>query len=54
MRFIIGIMIMRHSKEKGLEITVECNRKTVNYLDITLDLNNGSFQPYRKPNDETQ
>ena len=41
-------------KEKGLEITVECNRKTVNYLDITLDLNNGSFQPYRKPNDETQ
>ena len=27
--------------------------KVVNYLDITLDLNDGSYQPYRKPNAET-
>ena len=26
--------------------------KTVNYVDITLDLNTGTYKPYRKPNDE--
>ena len=30
----------------------ECNLKTVNYLDITLDLNTGTYKPCRKPNDE--
>ena len=25
-----------------------------NYLDITLDLNDGSYRPYRKPNEETK
>ena len=32
---------------------MECNLKLVNYLDVTFNLNNGSYQPYRKPNDET-
>ena len=26
--------------------------KIVNYLDVTLNLNDGSFRPYYKPNDE--
>ena len=24
----------------------------VNYLDVTLNLNNGSYRPYKKPNEE--
>lgn len=40
-------------KKHGLEVEIECNLKTVNFLDITLDLNNGSYKPYRKPNSET-
>ena len=36
----------------GLKITVETNKKVVNFLDITFNLHNGTFQPYRKPNDE--
>ena len=27
--------------------------KIVNYLDVTLNLNDGSYRPYKKPNDET-
>ena len=27
--------------------------KTVNYLDITLNLNDGSYRPCKKPNEET-
>ena len=40
-------------KEYGLSLEIECNLKTVNYLDITLDLCTGTCKPYRKPNDET-
>ena len=32
---------------------MKCNLKLVNYLDVTFNLNNGSYRPYRKPNDET-
>ena len=27
--------------------------KIVNYLDVTLSLNDGSYRPYKKPNEET-
>ena len=40
-------------KEKDLDIIIECNLKITNYLNITLNLNNGSCHPYRKPNEET-
>ena len=40
-------------KDKGLEIVIECNRKSVDYLDVTLNLADGSFKPYHKPGDET-
>ena len=40
-------------KEKDLDIIVQCNLKITNYLDITLNLNDGSYRPYRKPNKET-
>ena len=40
-------------KEKDLDITVQCNLKITNYLDITLNLNDGLYHPYKKPNKET-
>ena len=39
-------------KENGLSLEIECNLKIVNYLDITLDLNNGTYKPCRQPNNE--
>ena len=35
------------------DLVVQCNLKITNYLDITLNLNDGSYRPYRKPNEET-
>ena len=35
-----------------MSVEIECNLKTVNYLDITLDLNTSTYKPYRKSNDE--
>ena len=40
-------------QEKSLQIIIECNLKVANYLDVTFDLNDGSYRPYRKPNHET-
>ena len=40
-------------KQKGMQIIIECNLKIVNYLGVTFNLNDGSYRPYRKPNDET-
>ena len=40
-------------KEKDLDIIVQCNLKITNYLDITINLNDGSYRLYRKPNKKT-
>ena len=40
-------------KNLGLKVTIEANLKTVNFLDVTLDLGNESYKPYRKPNDNS-
>ena len=45
--------IQRIFKDYGLDIVIECNRKIVNYLDVTLNLTNGTYKPYHKPDDET-
>ena len=37
-------------KVHGLQIVIEANHKKVNFLDITLDLSSGVYQPYTKPN----
>ena len=37
-------------KEQDLQITVEANKKVVNYLDVSLDLTNNRYHPYLKPN----
>ena len=38
--------------EFGLKIITQFNQKITNFLDITLNLNNGKHQPYRKLNEE--
>ena len=37
----------------GLKYAIETNMKVVNFLDVTMNLNNESLGPYRKPNDTT-
>ena len=37
-------------KAYGLNITIEANQKKINFLDITLDLDSGLFQPFTKAN----
>ena len=39
-------------KENELDIIVQCNMKTVNYLDVTLNLENSTYHPYQKENDQ--
>ena len=36
-----------------MEIVIQCNLKIVNYLDVTLNLNDGTYKPFRKPDDTT-
>ena len=38
--------------ELGLNITAQANQLSTNFLAITFDLSNGTYKPYRKPNDE--
>ena len=38
--------------EFSLKITIETNLKTVNFLDITFNLSNNTYQPYSKPNSQ--
>ena len=35
-------------KTSGLDLEFDCNLKIVNYLDVTLNLGNGTYQPYHK------
>ena len=38
-------------KDEGLKIVVETDLVIANSLDVTLNLNDGTYKPYRKPND---
>ena len=47
-----GLAVLRNAFASfGLRVPIEANLKVVNYLDVTLNLQNGNYQPYRKPND---
>ena len=39
-------------KGNGLDIVIQCNMKTVNFLDVTLDLENSTYRPYQKQNNQ--
>ena len=47
-------ILQKTFKEFGLEIVAESNLRIVNYLDVTLKLNDGSFRPCDKPDDIIQ
>ena len=36
-------------QENGLAVTIDANKKVVDFLDITLDLQKGTYGPYMKP-----
>ena len=38
----------------GLRITIEANKKIINFLDVTFNLNSSTYQPYTKPNSTLQ
>ena len=42
--------ISTFEKGFGLNITINTNLKVVNFLDVTLDISTGKYQPYNKPN----
>ena len=37
-------------KSTGIDITIQCNLKVVDFLDLTLDLNTGTYKTFNKPN----
>ena len=43
--------LCRIFQENGLNITAEANLKSVNFLDINLNLETGIYRPYMKPNE---
>ena len=43
--------IIETSKDIGFAIDVETNLKIVDFLDTTFNLNNGTYRPFKKPND---
>ena len=44
-----GKAIIKLFKECGLNITIQTNLKIVNFLDVEMNLDRGTYQPYRKP-----
>ena len=41
-------------KKFGLNLIIECNKTTVNYPDITLNLLDGTYKPYQEPENTLQ
>ena len=41
---------MKVFKDEGLDITIEANLKSINFLDVEVDLATGLHRPYTKPN----
>ena len=39
-------------QECGLSITCEVNKKIVDILDVRFNLNDQTYEPYRKPNND--
>ena len=44
--------IVKIFKEYGLSITIQCNLKSVHFLDATFDVYDSLQKPYRKPNNK--
>ena len=46
-------IIQKNFKDKGLQIIIKHNLKIVHYLDVTLNLNDGTYHLFSKPYEET-
>ena len=46
--------ICRVFNRNGLRITIEANKQIINFLDVTFNLNNSTYQPFTKPNTTLQ
>ena len=46
--------VCRIFNNNGLSITIEANKKIINFLDVTFNLNQNTYQPFTKPNTELQ
>ena len=44
--------VIKIFKDVGLKIEIKTNLKIVDFLDVTLNLSNGTYSPYNKPNDQ--
>ena len=44
--------IQKLFKENEFDFVIQCNMKTVNYLDVALDLENSTYHPYQKENNQ--
>ena len=42
--------ICRIFNHNGLRITIEANKQTINFLDVTFNLNKNTHRPFTKPN----
>ena len=42
--------IVKIFRKNGLEITIKVNMKIVQFLDVNLDLNTGTYKPFMKEN----
>ena len=43
--------VIKIFKQVGFKIKIRTNLKIVNFLDVTFNLTNGTYRPYKKPND---
>ena len=41
-------------KKFDLNLIIECNKTTVNYVEITLNLSDGTYKPYQEPENTLQ
>ena len=46
--------ICRVFNQNGLRITIEANKHIINFLDVTFNLHNNTYQPFTKPNTTLQ
>ena len=43
--------VIKIFKKVGFKIEIRTHLKIVNFFDVTFNLTNGTYQPYKKPND---
>ena len=50
--YMLSLITANFKDQVGLKITIEANKKTVHFLDLTFDLTSGTYKPFMKPNNK--